>query len=220
MKLTKRKREQGNVNGYLIALILVGLSLVAVIGLSFWLYLQYSDQKNNVDAKVEAEVAKAVRDTQEKDEEKFAEREKEPNRQFVGPEDYGRLTFSYPKTWSVYVDQDGSNGGDYEAYLNPVTVPPVKGKDERYALRVVIQDEEYVDVIDDYDPEVKKGDLKSRTVSANGQRGTRFDGNFTKDVRGAVVIFKVRDKTISVFTDADTFKPDFEKIIKTIEFNT
>jgi hypothetical protein len=70
-----------------------------------------------------------------------------------------------------------------------------------------------------YDVLVKKGDLKISQTSANGQAGTRLDGNFSKDIRGAVVMYKVRDKTVSVFTDADTFKPDFENIIKTIKFN-
>lgn len=220
MKQRLRNKQQGSISGGVVAIVLLGLGLAILAGLAIWLFIQYSEQKSNVDAKIEAAVAKAVRDTQEEDDKKFAEREKEPNREFVGPEDYGRLTFSYPKTWSVYEDTDVSDGGgDYQAYLHPVVVPPLKGEDARFALRVLIEESEYDEVVGGYDSEVKKGDLKSRTFSANGQRGTRLDGNFSKDVRGAVVIFKVRDKTISVFTDADTFKPDFEKIIKTIEFN-
>ena len=70
-------------------------------------------------------VAEAKKEQATLDEDKFAQREKEPNRQFVGPDDYGRLTFDYPKTWSVYVARDTSRGGTYEAYLNPITVPPV-----------------------------------------------------------------------------------------------
>ncbi|HEY1085192.1 MAG TPA: hypothetical protein VGE34_00515 [Candidatus Saccharimonadales bacterium] len=217
--MTKRIQEQGNVSGSLIAVILLAIGLVAVAGLSIWLYVQYSDQKNNVDAKVQAAEAEAVKDTQEKDEAKFAEREKEPNADFIGPDDYGRLTFKYPKTWSVYVAKDVTRGGNFEAYLNPKTVPPVGEASQRFALRVVIQNQEYDRVIATYDGQVKKGDLKSSTVSANGVSGTRLDGSFSKDIRGAVVMFKLRDKTISVFTDADTFKPDFEKIIQTIEFN-
>lgn len=214
-----RRFENGNVNGGMIAIILLGLALVACVGLAIWLFVQYSDQKSNVDAKVEAAKAKAVRDTQEEEQEKFLEREKEPNRQFVGPDDYGRLTFSYPKTWSVYVDADGSKGGSYEAYLHPVTVPSVDGANPRFALRVLIESKDYDKVISSYDGLIEKGELKNSTVSASGHRGVRLNGNFSKDLRGSGVFFKLRDKTVSVFTDADTFKPDFDKIIKTIDFN-
>jgi hypothetical protein len=47
----------------------------------------------------------------------------------------------------------------------------------------------------------------------------RLDGSFSTDIRGSAVIFKIRDKTVTIRTDADTFKPDFENIIKTINFN-
>lgn len=217
--MNERYSERGAITGGLIGIILLTVAVIALAGLSIWLFVQYNDQKNNVDGKIDVAVATAKRDQAESDETKFAEREKEPNRQFVGPDDYGRLTFSYPKTWSAYVADDGSKGDGYKAYLNPVTVPPVGSSSQRFALRVWIQNKDYNDVIDSYDSLVKRGDLKSSSTSANGQSGTRLDGNFSKDVRGAVVIYKLRDKTISVFTDADTFKPDFEKIIKTIEFN-
>lgn len=211
-------RQRGAVSGSLIAIILLGIAVAACIGLAVWLFIQYNDQKSNVDAKVDAAVAEAVRDTQEEEQEKFLEREKEPNRDFVGPDDFGRLTFSYPKTWSVYVDEDGSSNS-YEAYLHRVTVPPVDGNESRFALRVVIDDEDYDKAIAKYQGQLKKGDLKSSTVSASGHRGTRLDGTFSKNIRGSAVFFKLRDKTISLFTDADTFKPDFNKIIKTVEFN-
>lgn len=214
-----RENESGAVSGSLISLVLMGLALVACIGLAVWLFIQYSDQKSNVDAKVDAAVAEAVRNTQEEEQEKFLEREKEPNRQFVGPDDYGRLTFDYPKTWSVYVQGDGSDQGSFEAYLHPVMVPSVEGESSRFALRVVIENSAYDEVIASYSSAIEEGELKSSTVSSNGHRGTRLDGSFNEDIRGSAVLFKLRDKTISVFTDANTFKPDFDKLIKTIDFN-
>lgn len=211
--------ESGAINGGLVAMILLGLVAVVLAGLSVWLFLQFNEQKTNVDGKVAVAEAEAKRAQQEEDDKKFAEREKEPNREFVGPDDYGRVTFSYPKTWSVYVDKNGASGGTYAAYLHPITVPPVGQANQLFALRVLIEDKDFDKVVSEYDSIVKKGDLKSSATSSNGVNGTRLDGQFTKDRRGAVVIYKVRDKTVSVFTDADTFKPDFETIIKTIKFN-
>ena len=65
---------------------------------------------------------------------------------------------------------------------------------------------------------LKKGDLTSSSVEYNGNTATRIDGAFSKDLRGSVVLMKVRDKTLRFSTDADTFKPDFEAILKTVKF--
>lgn len=216
---TSRHNQQGAVSGSLIAII--GL-IVLVLGFgsaAIWAYVNYNEQKSNVDGKIALAVAKAEKEQGDKDAAAFQEQEKEPNREFVGPDDYGRLTFSYPKTWSVYEAKDvSSNGGTYEAYLNPVVVPPVSTT-QQYALRVAIEEKDYDQVVSSYEHLVKKGDLRSTAFSANGHSGTRLDGNFSKDIRGAAVIFKIRDKTVTLRTDADTFKPDFDKLIKTIDFN-
>jgi hypothetical protein len=97
-------------------------------------------------------------------------------------------------------------------------VPAVSDTASRYALRVNILDQQYEDVISSYKDQVKDGTLKTSAVKASGQTGTRLDGNFSKDIRGAAVIFKIRDKTAVLRTDADTFKPDFDTLVKTINF--
>jgi len=220
MKTYKHKSESGAVSGSLIAIIGLTVLVLGAGSFAIWAYMNYSEQKTNVDGKVELAVVQAKNDQARVDEEKFAEREKDPRRQFVGPDDYGRLTFDYAKTWSVYVASDVSKGkGTYEAYLNPITVPPVSAN-QQYGLRVLIEEKDYGQVVGSYESLVKKGDLKSSATSVNGENGTRLDGNFTKNIRGAAVIYKLRDKTITLRTDADTFKPDFENIIKTIKFNT
>lgn len=199
---------------------IIGLVVLVLVagGFAIWAYFAYSEQKTDVDGKVSLAVAEAKKEQSDDDEEKFAEREKEPNRQFVGPDDYGRLTFDYPKTWSVYIARDVSRGGTFESYLNPITVPPVSPT-QQFALRVTVEEKDYDQVVKSYEALVKKGDLRTTATSANGNNGTRLDGNFTKDIRGSAVVYKIRDKTVTLRTDADTFKPDFENVIKTINFN-
>lgn len=201
-------------------LIIIGLSVftIAFAGLSIWAYVNYADQKNNVDSKVATAVAEAQKTLGDKLEANFIEREKEPLKSFAGPSDYGTLGFKYPKTWSVYVSNDGTKGNGYEAFFSPGVVPSVDADSSRYALHVAIVDESYEDVLGDYESLVKKGDLKTSAVRANGQDGTRLDGNFSKDIRGAAVVYKIRDKTAIIQTDADTFKPDFDALIQTITF--
>jgi len=193
---------------------------VAVISLAFagWSFVNYLSQKNNVDTKIEAAVTEAKKVQVDTDETKFAEREKEPNREFIGPDDYGQVTFNYPKTWSMYVAKDASNGGSYEAYLNPIVVPVVSAT-QQYALRVTILQSDYDTVISGYSALVKKGDLVSSSITVNGNSGIRLDGSFSKDIRGSGVVFKIRDKTLVVRTDANTFKTDFDSLVQTIKYN-
>lgn len=210
--------ENGSANIWTIVAISFIVLSIGFAALSVWFFISYTDQKTNVDTKIDTAVATAKKSQADSDEAKFTEREKEPNREFVGPDDYGRVIFDYPKTWSVYVNKDVTAGGIYEAYLNPVTVPPVS-LSQQFALRVVIEEKDYDKVITSYDSLVKKGDLKSSSVSADGSSGIRLDGNFTKNIRGSAVIFKIRDKTLTIRTDANTFKADFNALIKTIKFN-
>lgn len=219
MTTYRHQREAGGISGSLIAIIALIILVLGAGSAAIWAYMNYSDQKTNVDSKVEIAVVKAQKEQFDKDFKDFQEKEKEPNRQFVGPDDYGRVTFNYPKTWSSYIARDVARGGVYEVYFNPVAVPPISAS-ERYALRVTIAQTDYDQAVKSYESLVKKGDLRSSVVSANGNSGTRIDGNFTKDIRGAAVIYKIRDKTVTIRTDADTFKPDFESLIQTIKFNS
>jgi len=214
----RKTRENGSEKAMLIVIICLIVCFVGISALSVWLYMSYTDQKNNVDYKVSAAVAAAKNEQSIADDDKFAKREKEPLREFIGPEDYGRLTFSYPKTWSTYINNDVSKGGTFEAYLNPITVPPIS-VNQQFALRVSIQETDYGKVISTYDSLVKKGDLKSTSVSVDGNSGTRLDGAFSKDIRGSAVIYKIRDKTVTIRTDATTFTADFNALVTTLKWN-
>jgi hypothetical protein len=218
MTQIKNARENGSVNGWAIATISFILISIGFAVLAVWFYTNYTDQKTNVDAKVEVAVAKAKKDQNVVDEAKFAKREKEPNREFVGPEDYGRVTFMYPKTWSVYVTKDAVSGGAFEAYFNPIIIYPL-GSTKQFALRVSIQQQDYSRVIAGYEGLIKKGDLISNSISIDGTTGKRMDGQFSTDVRGAAIFFKIRDKTLTIRTDAITFIEDFDALVKTIKFN-
>lgn len=184
-----------------------------------WLYMNYRDAKDNVDSKVSTARADADKERADKDAADFLEKEKQPNRQFVGPDDYGRLAFDYPKTWSVYEAKNAStNGGTYEVYFNPGVVPLV-ASNQQYALHVTIEQKDYDKVVDSYKSQVSKGDLKASSIKVGDQTGTRLDGSFTKDIRGSAIIFKIRDKTVTMRSDAATFTDDFNKLITTITFN-
>lgn len=220
MTLQKSASQSGFIDKQIIVIVCLSIFAALVLAFGVWSFVNYNNQKTNVNGKIDQAVAAAKKDQADSDAAKFLAQEKQPNREFVGPDDYGRLTFSYPKTWSVYVNKDlTTQGGTYEAYLNPVSVPAVSST-QQYALRVTIEQKDYNQAISSYSNLVKTGSLRSSSVTAaNGVNGTRFDGNFTKDIRGAAVIFKIRDKTLTLRTDANTFLPDFNALVATIKFN-
>ncbi len=215
----KRTDEVGAINAWVLTTILVSVVAAGAIAAAIWGILNYNEQKTDVDTKVQSAVASAQKTQADKDEANFNERDKQPNRQFVGPEDYGRLTFDYPKTWSVYIAKDVVNPGDtFQAYFNPVSVPAISDS-QQFSLRVTIASTDYDKTLASYTSLVQKGTLKSSTVTIGGTTGTRLDGSFTKDIRGSAVIFKIRDKTVTIRSDADTFRPDFDALVATIRFN-
>lgn len=210
--------QQGSVTGWMIAAV-AGIALfLAATAFGVWSFMAYDDQKTDVDGRVKLAVAEAVKAQQEEDEARFQEEYKKPNLEFVGPAEYGRVSFMYPRTWSVFVQNDGSDRQDFKAYLHPVTVPPVGVRDSRFALRVEILNQDYDVVLRQYESQLKRGDLTSSTPEYNGNASTRLDGQFSNEIRGSAVLMRVRDKTIRLSTDAETFEEDFAKVLDTVEF--
>lgn len=191
---------------------------VLALGVMVWALINFVDQKNNADSRISQAAALATNEAAQKAAADYEKERASSTQLFAGPEDYGRVSFSYRKDWSGYVKSDAANGGTYEAYFNPSVVPPITN-DQQFALRVIIENKDYERVIDSYNSLVSKGDLKTSSIKADENNGTRLDGSFSKDVRGAAVIFKIRDKTVTIRTDAETFKGDFDALIKTITFN-
>lgn len=219
MTRNKHTHERGAISGLQVTVIGLAVLVLGLGSFGIWSFVSYQDAQSNVDSKIDVAVANGKKDQADEDEQKFSDREKEPNKTFRGPDDYCGLSFNYPKTWSAYVANDIKNGGDYEAYLNPDVVPPVS-QDQQYALRVLIQQKDYDEVTGQYQSLVTKGTLKQSSTSSQGNQGLRLDGNFSKNIRGAAVIYKCRAYTITLRTDADTLKPDFEKVIQTISYNS
>lgn len=214
-------RERGEISAAQVTI--VGL-VILVLGLGsfgIWSFVNYTDARDDVDSKIAVAVAEAKKEEAEKQTQYFAEREKEPNRTFTGPENYCSVSFDYPKTWSAFESKSVVNGGDYEAYLHPYLIPPL-GSDQQYALRVKIEQKDYDQVVQSYDSLVRKGDLKQSTTTSEGKQGVRLSGNFSKNIRGDAVIYKCLDKTITIRTDVpsgNSLHSDYETLIKTLDFN-
>lgn len=217
----KKSREAGEANPFLIATIFLGVAAVA-LGIAFgWAYMQYTDYKDNSDQKANV-AAEEARETQSaEDAKKYLEEAKKPTLNYKAPSDWGAVSFEYPKTWATYNDRDGTSGTSnnaYSTYFYPKTVPPINNK-TAFALRLLIENKAYETVLRTYDSKVKKGDLKvvpitiGKTDDFKGYTGVRINGLFDEGITGSAVLFKIRDKTLTMRTDSQDFMHDFDNTV-------
>jgi len=205
---------------FMVLAIVGGLVAVTFIGLFIWMYSQWSTAQEDVDSKINTAVAEAVNEKAEELEDQFTEREKKPYRIFTGPADYGELTLEYPKTWSVYEAKSATEGGDFEAYFNPDRVYQV-GSDTINSLRVYIKNQSYDTVIQEYDNLTKEGKMTVAVRPIGGENANVYTGQLpdTNDFQGIAAVFKIRDKTAIIQTDAMLFSDDYYKILDSVQFN-
>jgi len=205
-----------------VILIIVCLIAAAAIVFAVIFFMQYNELKTNYDTEKSLEVEKAKKEQADLDNASFEEREKLPNYHFTGPSDYGSISFEYPKTWSLYIESDGTNNSDYKAYFSPAQVNPLKDKNSRYALRFSILNRQYDTVQKTYESKVKSGKLTSSMFTAddNTVSGIKYEGELETNMNGIVVLVKVNDKTALFQMDADVYRGDFETLIKGIRRNS
>lgn len=201
-----------------IVLLLVTLIVAVVFGVLFaWKYTEWEALKTDLDGQVDSALALAVAENTAKLEEAFSEREKYPYKTFAGPADYGSLTFEYPRTWSVYIAKDAASGGDFEAYMNPLEVQPVSSQSIN-ALRVVIRNQAFDNVVSTYDNLVKSGRLTLTVRAVGNTTANLYIGELPNGIRGMLVAFKLRDKTVLLQTDAEIFSNEFYTLLDTVSF--
>lgn len=200
-----------------IVLVLVSLVAVTFIGLFIWKYLEWDNIKTDVNGQIDAAVAVAVSENTTKLENEFLEREKYPYKTFSGPADYGSLSFEFPKTWNTYIAQDATSGGNFEAYLNPGEVQPVSTQTIN-ALRVQILNQTFENTARTYEGLVNSNQLTITTREVGSTVANTYVGTLPNGLRGIATIFKVRDKTILLQTDAELFAEEYYKLLNTVTF--
>lgn len=216
MENAQQKNPKNEANGLMVMAVVFGLILFLGLVTMVWMAITFANYRNNDVNRLKAKEEESRIATTQKLEAQFAELEKTPYQQFVGPEDLGRVAFSYPKTWNQYISKADQ---PFEVFFNPNLVRPVSDSNSRYALRMLIEPNDYVKVVDKYSSLIKSNKLKQSIININGQQSTRLDGQFSDKITGSAVIFKIRDKTVTIRTDTDqTHLPDFNKLIGTITF--
>lgn len=201
-----------------IILVLVSIVAIVFVVLYIQIYIEWDAVSTDVDGQITRAVAVAREETASEMEEEFAEREKYAYKEFTGPIDYGSFHFEYPKTWSVYIAKDAANGGDFEAYFNPGEVQPVSSSSIN-ALRLRIRDTSFDSVAKTYESSIKSGKLELKTQTIGGVLANVYTGEISSKLRGAIMLLKLRDKTVMLQTDAELFMDDFYRVLETVELN-
>lgn len=215
------KPEKKDNSGLIKTIIIVVVSLIAVtfIGLFIWIMVKYNNVSNDVDSQITEAVAEANKAKDEEWAKELIEQEQNPFLDFSGPIDYGQLSFKHPKNWSVYVASDATKGGDYAAYFNPGIVYMVSDTTVN-ALRVTIRNEDVAKVQSEYQRFVEDASLKMDITTINGVTANRYTGIIPHtEMRGIIVIFKIRDKTAIMQTDSMTFESLFNQVLESVTFN-
>lgn len=206
-----RKSEAGIMNILVIPLIICGTLLVGALGFGAWAYVQAQDYKTNFDEKVAGAVEVAVdRAKTEKDNE-FLEREKNPYKVYSSPAQYGSYSFQYPKTWSVYENEQNNS---LVVLMQPelVSANPATA----YSLKIEVLNTPYDASLQQLDPVIRSG---KATVAAFALAkvptvvGLRADGQIDQNKTGSTIFLPLRDKTIKVSAESQDRIKDFNTII-------
>jgi len=195
-----------------VPMIILSVVVVIMTVVAIWSYVQYSDQKNNVDSLVEEAVVDARDDLEEELQVEFDQKEKSPLKSYTGAETLGSVSIKYPKTWSAYIIEKENSNTAIDGYFHPDYVPSLKSG-VAFALRLKLVDETFEKRADSYDKRVKNGDLTSRPIKISGEEGIRLDGKVTSTKEGAIVLLPLRDKTIIVYTLSTQYLDDFTNVV-------
>lgn len=193
--------------------------MVGALAFAGWAYMGRQEYKNEADEKIAAAVKTAENRQKLQLEKTFAEQQKSPHRTFRGSPTYGSVSFNYPRTWNVYVDEGQNGSQPLKALLHPEYVPAQK-QDTAYALRVEMLSQPYEQVIVQYQGQVSQGRVQASAFvppklanQPNVTPGSRFDGQVNNNRRGSLIVIKVRDKTLIVATDGVDFLNDFNQVV-------
>ena len=199
----------------IIALAIASVLLLGFIGFGVWAFTSRQDYKNNSDQKSAKAVAIAVQNESSKKDNEFVEKEKNPLKTYVGPEAYGSVSISYPKTWGAYVVQTDRASVPVDGYFHPNFVPGLQSG-TAYALRVQIMSQSYDQEMKQFDSKVKSGKVSVAPFVAKsvpGVTGARVEGEINTGQKDYMILLPLRDKTLKISTESQQFVGDFDNII-------
>jgi len=204
--------------------ITVVISAILMISLVFgvWAFVSMMDYKSNSDKKSSEAVEKALANQKTTLEANFEEKAKSPYTVYKTGLEYGSLTFSYPKTWSMYVDsKSSSSGSSLDGYAHPEYVPSVTG-DTAFALRFQITSRQYSEELKSFDTQIKSSQSTVspfRPDKIQTVLGSKITGSIDSTKSGILYLLPLRDKTIKIWTESSaSYSNDLETLMASLSY--
>jgi len=203
------------------AALILGVLLVLALVFGVWAFSSRQSIKTDANAKLaqadkklaQAQAAQASADAANKT----------PYRSYTGPSTYGSVSFKYPKSWNAYIDQT-SDTQPVEGYFYPGIVPGIQS-DTAFALRIELVDNTYDSVVSQFQSDLQDGSVKASAFLpakmkkvTGAQVGLRLTGAIAQNddgtnLNGSMVILKVRDKTLQIYTESNNYLDDLNNIV-------
>lgn len=209
--------EQGEVNVMLIPVVILALLFIGSASFAVWAFGGMENYKNNADTKIAAAVSSNTQTVQAADAKQYAQEAKNPLTVYLGPDAYGSVKVSYPKTWSAYVDTTNSNT-PLDAYFQDGYVPSTDSQ-QTYDLRVQVSAQTYSALMQQYQPLITQGLVKAAPYSLPkipNIVGSELTGTINlqnQNVTGTLVMIPLRSNTLMVWTESSDYLPDFNTYI-------
>lgn len=217
MSSMKLSDQRGAVNALLIPFILVILLFFGSAGFGVWAFMSRQDYKNNVDAKIAVAEAATKTATQAADQVNYNQQAKYPLKAYIGPAAYGKVTVSYPKTWSAYVqDSSNSSSNPVNGYFQPGVVPDTADSTSTYALRVQVIATPYAQSMASFTSQAQNGTVTVAPYSlpkVSSVVGSIVTGQIETNINGIMIVLPLRNTTLEVWTEQPAEEADFTSII-------
>lgn len=198
-------------------MLLVALVIFTLLSLIFgflWFTTssKYSDLKNNFDQKLAVANEESAQEIGAKKDAELAEKEKSPYSTYQGPSAFGSVKIVYPKTWSAFVTEDEKGSTPVDGYFHPGFVPGVRSG-TAFALHLEVIESDYSQLLKKFENDSKNGKVNVTPIQSGETAGVRVDGEIDNKKKGSIVMFPLRDKTLRLTAESDTFVNDFNEII-------
>ncbi|HEY4161374.1 MAG TPA: hypothetical protein VGM08_04910 [Candidatus Saccharimonadales bacterium] len=210
--------QHDRLNVLLIPVIVLAVLFVGVGSFAVWAYSGRQDYKDNVDTKISSAVGANKQAVQAADAARYAEAAKNPLTTYTGPDAYGSVKVSYPRTWSAYVDTTDS-GTPLNAYFHAGYVPSINSQ-QTYNLRVQVNSQSYSTILAGYSGQVQSGKITSAPYTlpkVPSIVGTILTGavvqNQLNGGSGTMVLIPLRNTTLEIWTESNSYLADFNTYI-------
>jgi hypothetical protein len=145
----------------------------------------------------------------------IAQAVKQPYNTYQGTEQYGNISFEYPRTWSAYNALNGVAGGPINGYFMPGILTSVSDGMAQFSLRVDVLSQPYAQVVQGFTNQTSLTSKAYTLPLEPNSVGVEINGVVSG--LGAtpvtMVVLPDRTNTIEIWTVGTNYLSDFNSVI-------